>query len=455
MITDVDKKLIESLDKGEEYWTFKEDSERDYVHALFAYPAMMVPKMQREILTVFKNNCCDEKKLTIFDPFMGSGTVLVEGMLQGHDIIGIDINPLAYLVTKVKTTIYSTKRLKRSIDLLLAHIKTIDNPDSITKFYNIDKWFKPEVSQELDIIKQEIQKEPSKKIRRFMWVIFSDTVRIVSNARSCTYKLHIKSKRSIENFDKSAKSIFAELLSSAYESIVHFQNELEKRGYLIQSSRGKRYCGLIDIRLGDSIKIAKSICRRYSPDLVITSPPYGDNGTTVAYGQYSVLALRWINLQDIKKDVDLTITESQSKIDTLSMGGTIDKRLCTQRKTQLTHKSQTLSAHINKIEGSDPSKVWKVISFYDDFDRFAQKFMCLKSGTYIVMTVGNRTVAKQRIQMDKVVSELFLNYGFNKVYEFTRKIIGKRMSVINSRDKASGDSLESMNSEYIVILKKG
>ena len=103
MITEVDKKIAAALNKGEEYWTFKEDAERDYVHGLFAYPAMMVPKMQREILDIFDHQLSWSHTPTIYDPFMGSGTILVEGMLKGYNIVGVDINPLAYLVAKVKT----------------------------------------------------------------------------------------------------------------------------------------------------------------------------------------------------------------------------------------------------------------------------------------------------------------------------------------------------------------
>ncbi len=35
-----------------------------------------------------------------------------------------------------------------------------------------------------------------------------------------------------------------------------------------------------------------------SIDLIITSPPYGDSRTTVAYGQFSRLPLRWLGLEE-------------------------------------------------------------------------------------------------------------------------------------------------------------
>ena len=82
MITNVDKRIAEALNKDEEYWTFKEDAERDYVHGLFAYPAMMVPKMQREILEVCLAQS-ENKRPKLLDPFAGSGTTLYEAARKG------------------------------------------------------------------------------------------------------------------------------------------------------------------------------------------------------------------------------------------------------------------------------------------------------------------------------------------------------------------------------------
>ena len=70
------------------------------------------------------------------------------------------------------------------------------------------------------------------------------------------------------------------------------------------------------------------------------------------------------------------------------------------------------------------------------------------------MTVGNRTVAKQRIKMDKILQELFEFYDFDFSFEFSRRIINKRMSVVNAIDPETGTLLESMTKEYILIMKK-
>ena len=38
----------------------------------------------------------------IYDPFCGSGTTIVQSLINGNEVIGTDINPLALLITKVR-----------------------------------------------------------------------------------------------------------------------------------------------------------------------------------------------------------------------------------------------------------------------------------------------------------------------------------------------------------------
>lgn len=453
MILPVDKDIIKALDKGEEFWSFKKDCERDYVHGLFAYPAMMVPKMQREILKVFKNRIDNSNRLTIFDPFMGSGTIMVEGMLNGANIIGVDINPLAYLVSKVKTTIYSVSALEISVNTLIYNIDNNAMTPIETDFDNITKWFKPEIIKGLDHIKKQIQNVPSLKTRRYLWVAFSETVRSVSNSRSSTYKLHIKEEQKIAEFDKNCIDIFKSILLKNLESTKQFQTRLEQLSYIESTGSKKRYVGNIQISLGDSLKKSRKICNKNAPNIIITSPPYGDNHTTVTYGQYSVLALRWINLDDIAKNIDHNIIATLSEIDKQSMGGKTFEGLDDEASDFLI-ASNTLREQVQVVKSSDKNKTNKILSFYNDFFVFIKSIVNVSTNTYVVMTVGNRTVAKTKIRMDEILKELFYSSGFEFVYKFDRNILNKRMPTINRTDKNTGHKYETMTKEYVIILKK-
>ncbi len=90
---------IKQINKLEDDWTFNGVSTRDLTHCYHDYPARMIPQVARKLLELFGK---DAKIL--FDPYCGSGTSLVEANIRGIDAIGTDLNPLARLIAKTKTS---------------------------------------------------------------------------------------------------------------------------------------------------------------------------------------------------------------------------------------------------------------------------------------------------------------------------------------------------------------
>lgn len=182
--------------ESEDHWDYRGNckSERDYVHGFCTYPAMMVPKMQREILEVCLAQS-ENKRPKLLDPFAGSGTILVEGMLQGLDIVGVDVNPLAVLLCKAKTTIINPEILKQHTTAIKGKITELKKSQVVNhSFDGIEKWFTEQAIVDLSIIRRAVMEDSDINIRRFFWATFCEVVRIVSNSRDCTYKLHIKEK---------------------------------------------------------------------------------------------------------------------------------------------------------------------------------------------------------------------------------------------------------------------
>ncbi|WP_256097196.1 DNA adenine methylase [Brachyspira hampsonii] len=99
---ETDKKLISILKRlPNNYWDFKYDNTKEYTHGIHSYPAVMVSPISRNIINIVRQVMEVD---SLFDPFSGSGTVLVEGMLSNiKTIYGNDINPLAIFISKVKT----------------------------------------------------------------------------------------------------------------------------------------------------------------------------------------------------------------------------------------------------------------------------------------------------------------------------------------------------------------
>src|SRR5215469_5962917 len=77
------------------------DADTDYyTHGYHPYSAKYIPQIPNRLISAFS-----KKDDLILDNFVGSGTTLVESKLLGRNAIGIDVNPLACLISKVKTTV--------------------------------------------------------------------------------------------------------------------------------------------------------------------------------------------------------------------------------------------------------------------------------------------------------------------------------------------------------------
>ena len=80
-------------------WDFRDSDTKELTHCFHAYPAMMIPQIPRRLLQKYGSSA-----KTLFDPYCGSGTSLVEANVKGINAIGTDLNPLARLIAKTKTT---------------------------------------------------------------------------------------------------------------------------------------------------------------------------------------------------------------------------------------------------------------------------------------------------------------------------------------------------------------
>ena len=135
----------------------------------------------------------DRKIETVFDPFAGAGTVLTESMLLGRNFMAHDANPLAVLLCKTKSGPFRHSHLADAAALLKSRILSDTSGVVEVDFYNRDKWFSPAVSVQLSRIRRAIRKECDLWCRRFFWVALAETVRLTSNSRTSTFKLHIRS----------------------------------------------------------------------------------------------------------------------------------------------------------------------------------------------------------------------------------------------------------------------
>lgn len=104
------------------------------LHPMCSYLAMFPPGVPRYFIEQFTN-----KGDVVLDPFSGRGTAPLEACISGRVGIGVDLNPLAYLLTSAKLNSPSYIRLIDRIDeLSREYVKPDINevPEEIKMLYN-------------------------------------------------------------------------------------------------------------------------------------------------------------------------------------------------------------------------------------------------------------------------------------------------------------------------------
>ena len=144
------------------------------------YPAKFIPQIPRKLIQKF----APPENTGILDPFCGSGTTLVEAQAAGIASVGIDLNPIAYLISRVRTSPlperfleYSTRLAKRA-DTMNAP-RTPDIP-------NLDHWFCPEVQDILSRLSHLIAGVEEASLKDHLKLALSSIIVRVSNQESDT-----------------------------------------------------------------------------------------------------------------------------------------------------------------------------------------------------------------------------------------------------------------------------
>jgi hypothetical protein len=143
-----------------------------FTHLIHPYPAKLLPN-----IPIFLLNCSQLGKPggSVYDPFCGSGTVLLEAMIRGMDAHGCDTNPMARLITIAKTTVQSSDRLLGCLQSIL-HEMPRKGSGVPTGAINLERWFSAGVLRQLDRLATAIRELPSGPQKTFMQVCFSATV---------------------------------------------------------------------------------------------------------------------------------------------------------------------------------------------------------------------------------------------------------------------------------------
>lgn len=405
-------------------WSFRECDTKELTHCYHSYPAMMIPQVVRELLNQYQP--IKGAKL-LFDPYMGSGTSLVEANIKGIDAIGTDLNPLARFMARVKTTHYNEKLIEDTFydiqsNLIFYNSSNVIDRD-FSRISNYSYWYTEENLLKLSYISQLINQCNDEGCRDFFNLILSEVVREVSFTRNGEFKRFRMTESMLKRFNPDPFKLF-EMKANRNMKGLHSFNS-------ISSNARSTIC---DFNSVDGIP--NDILPNNSVDMIITSPPYGDSRTTVAYGQFSRWSNEWFGFSEAKN------------LDSVLMGGIKHK--------EESFKTESISSELEMIKSEDASRYADVTAFLSDY----YKSICnvakvVRDGGIVCYVVGNRTVKGIQIPLDYFTVEMFIKMGYKHIDTIVREIPNKRMPSKTSPTNKAGAKVGTMTNEYIVIMEKG
>ena len=413
-----------------------EDADRsENMHRLFMYPAMMVPAAQSAIVQVFSDIL--PPNTYAIDPFMGSGTSLLSCIEFGFNVFGQDINPFAVLLSKAKTATYDILKLRSILDNIKEYIANDNSTTIDVSFSSIDKWFSTEAQISFSKIRRAINMEKDINYRYFFWVLMSETIRIGCNDRTSTFKLHRRSFEELQHRNVNVIQKFLSIASCGISDYELFSNKLKMK----HNASKLDFRGKAEIVWGNT-QIGINSNKKFR--LLLSSPPYGDNHTTVTYGQTSYLPLQWIPSDDIECPYDYLRTTQE--IDRQSLGGRTDNKNLEMKRILLFEKTKHLKDFYKNIPDEETVKYGKTISFIADFDESLRNIIGVMSDdAYYIWTIGNRFVGGREIPNSEILQDLMEYYGINLFFKAERQIFNKKQANKNNYSR-------TMEKEQIMIF---
>ncbi len=412
-----------NLEDWENVWDFGEFNANIYNHGLHQYPARFIPQLVRKIVKTFTN-----ENSNVLDIFSGSGTTLLECKYLGiKNSYGIELNPFAIFMTKTKLQNLDENSAIQKLDEIKSSFFDNSYNFSLISFKNIEFWYSEKAISALSKLFDIISKIADEKVKNFYLLVFCEISRKTSFLDHGGFKMY-RSKTKVNNhFEPDVWNEFYKTSQRNFE-LLKENNKITKNNDTKQI-----------LIYGDS-RIIHSEIPEHSIDLILTSPPYGDSKTTVAYGQYSRLPWQWLSKNDDIIQLDSNLLGGSTK--------KLDKSIL--------NLSEKLKEQVAEIENVDDSKRSNdVIAFYNDlYSTLESATYYMKKGGYFILVTGNRTVKKIYLRTDLIITEFAKTLGYSTEKIYSRNIINKRMASKNSPTNEKGKTVNTMMTENIIILKK-
>jgi len=439
MINDKSISTIFTQKEVDNEWSFENTKPSDrgkWTHSYHRYPAKFIPQIVEKLMDKYIE---ENEKVSINDPFFGCGTTIVSAISRGYHASGTDINKIAYLMAKVKSTPIDPPLIQRKVIDFLARIQpeaakqaTLINDFEIESIVpekhqeRIDYWFDKQTKEKLGKILALIQIEKDKIIQDFFKVAFSHSL------KNCSIWLQSSTKPTRDMNKK---------IPEPYTVLKRHLNKMvrgNKAFYeVVPETMKQNHSKFLNIKINDA---RKQPVKNDSVDLIVTSSPYV---TSYEYADLHQLSTLWFDLvDDLSEYRKEFIGTAHKQYEGKEVKSSTGKKIV----EQMINKNKKLARNIEAF-------------FIDMQEVFDESARILKTGGRCCYVIGNTKLKGVEINNAQVFAQ---NLGYSGL-AFDRLIKREIHSKLlpQKRDEktgrfASNDTAdtEAYPVEYIVIGKK-
>lgn len=405
-------------------WSFENARSTDqWTHGYHRYPAKFLPNVVKKLIENYAS-----QDFIIADLFAGCGTTLVEAKVHGIRSVGTDINPIATLITRVKTTPIEPQRLEKEYNDILSTFDNFNDEDyrEIQVHERLDYWFRPEEKYKIAYLYEQINNIEDDILKEFFLVAISHIL------KNCSWWLQTSTKpqRDLTKNIPNPFDSFKQQCIHMMKGNLQFYNHLTKTRFMD-----------IDCEIHQA-DAKETPFADNSVDIIITSPPYV---TSYEYADIHQLTGYWMDyFSNIRSFRKLFIGTSYS-----------GRRDIIESDSHLGNYIVDALSKKNKKIANDVS------NYFNDMQAVSQEmYRIVKNEGYACIVIGNTTLRDVHIKSAEVFYDFLRIAGFKKVDIIKRNIPHKLMPTL--RDKVTGkfttidnrDCKQVYPDEYIIIVQK-
>ena len=252
--------------------------------AVHPFPARMAPEIA--MVEMSSSTGC----LTVLDPMMGSGTVIALARARGHAAIGVDIDPLSVLISRVRISAFDTSEVRRYALAVLVRAQRIfvalpqreaypQGADAETRRF-VAFWFDGHARRQLASLAIAIARVRNKVANDILWCAFSRL--IITKQAGASLAMDLSHSRPHKVFASAPVKPFKKFIAAVEHVMVSARQEAVEAGPAPR------------VLLGDARNLP---LRDNSVDLVVTSPPYLN---AIDYMRCSKFSLVWMGYTTVE-----------------------------------------------------------------------------------------------------------------------------------------------------------